>query len=240
MPDKSKTADGRHLERKKSYQQPFDKFWLSTSYGVFRARICLLRSRLCCCPFLAMNECFILFNRAYAIIHKVQAHFSNFHSIRTTAVIPTSFCVMTKTFKYSQIQDGSQRPSWKKMEIAIFQQLFVQLERCIHHMTFLCKDVPFGGYIDTAAQIWIGVFKPNVQIIQTFVLTKLLQRFKPILQNHKDIHVLFTGGRKMYPTNLRWRIATILKKKDKLLYFSNILTTFDKTLRSDAYWPCKL
>jgi len=54
------------------------------------------------------------------------------------------------------------------------------------------KDVPFGGFVDTAPHFggeiprkpqfsgaWIGVFKPNGQNIESFMLSKLLHRFQP-------------------------------------------------------------
>jgi len=51
------------------------------------------------------------------------------------------------------------------------------------------KDVPFGGFIDIAPHFrgeiprnfgaWIGVFKPNWQNIESFMLSKLLHRFQP-------------------------------------------------------------
>ena len=55
------------------------------------------------------------------------------------------------------------------------------------------KDVPFGGFIDIASHFggkippknpqyigaWIGVFKPNGQNIESFILSKLLHRFQP-------------------------------------------------------------
>jgi len=56
---------------------------------------------------------------------------------------------------------------------------------------FQCKDVPFNGFVDIAPYFGggmppnpisgagIGVFKQNVQNIQTFVLSKPLQRFQP-------------------------------------------------------------
>ena len=49
------------------------------------------------------------------------------------------------------------------------------------------KDVPFGGFVDIAPHFggeitpifgaWIGVFKPNGQNIESFMLSKLLHRF---------------------------------------------------------------
>jgi len=54
------------------------------------------------------------------------------------------------------------------------------------------KDVPFGGFVDIASHFggeippkkpifgaWIGVFKPNGQNIESFMLSKLLHRFQP-------------------------------------------------------------
>jgi len=54
------------------------------------------------------------------------------------------------------------------------------------------KDVPFGGFVDIAPHFgreippktpifgaWIGVFKPNGQNIESFMLSKLLHRFQP-------------------------------------------------------------
>jgi len=41
-------------------------------------------------------------------------------------------------------------------------------------------DAPFGGFVDIKPQFWgvrIGVFKPNGQNIESFVLSKLLHRF---------------------------------------------------------------
>ena len=55
------------------------------------------------------------------------------------------------------------------------------------------KDVPFGGFVDIAPHYWgwnppktpifgawIGVFKPNGQNIESFMLSELLHRFQPI------------------------------------------------------------
>ena len=55
------------------------------------------------------------------------------------------------------------------------------------------NDVPFGDFVDTAPHFggeiprkpqllgrdWIGVFKPNVQNIESFMLSKLLHRLQP-------------------------------------------------------------
>ena len=54
------------------------------------------------------------------------------------------------------------------------------------------KDVPFGGFVDIASHFggeippktpilgaWIGVFKPNGQNIESFMLSKLMHRFQP-------------------------------------------------------------
>ena len=56
----------------------------------------------------------------------------------------------------------------------------------------LRKDVPFGGFVDIASHFkgeippktqilgaWIGVFKPNGQNIESFMLSKLINRFQP-------------------------------------------------------------
>jgi len=43
-----------------------------------------------------------------------------------------------------------------------------------------------------------------------------------ILQNDKDLPLLFAGGPKMYPTNPRWRMVAILKK----MINRNISATF--------------
>ena len=53
------------------------------------------------------------------------------------------------------------------------------------------KDVPFGGSVGIASHFggevppktilgaWIGVFKPNGQNIESFMLSKLMHRFQP-------------------------------------------------------------
>jgi len=58
-------------------------------------------------------------NRHFQAKH---AKYSNCHVIKTTAAIPTKFCTVIKTSKYSSqmvpkcapLQDGGQPPSWKK------------------------------------------------------------------------------------------------------------------------------
>ena len=55
-----------------------------------------------------------------------------------------------------------------------------------------CKGVPFGGFIDTAPHFvgeillklpilgtWIGLFKPNGQNMECFILSKLRHPFQP-------------------------------------------------------------
>ena len=61
---------------------------------------------------------------------------------------------------------------------------------CMSYNVFLRKDVPFGGPVATPQlgdQIpktpilgaSIGFFKPNMQYIETCILSKLLHRFQP-------------------------------------------------------------
>jgi len=133
-----------------------------------------------------------------------RAKYSNFSVIKITAVTPTKFCTMIKTSKYplrvvskcaTQIQDGGWPPSWKKLKkIVISQQPFDRFWRSVRHYdVFLCKDVPFRGHVDITSPYlvvihipmnshfgaWIGLFKPNEQNVQTFILSKLQQRFQP-------------------------------------------------------------
>ena len=71
-----------------------------------------------------------------------------------------------------------------------------------------CKDVPFGvsrycspfwGCNTPKIQFlgaWIGVFKPNVQNIESFMLSKLLHRFQP----NFALWVVIVGG----PNHAQW------------------------------------
>ena len=85
----------------------------------------------------------------------------------------------------------------------------------------------FGGFVDTAPyfggeiprrpetpNFWalIGVYKPNGQNIESFMLSKLLIDFNEILHNDRDHQELVVGGPNRRPTNPRWRTAAILKK----------------------------
>ena len=66
---------------------------------------------------------------------------------------------------------------------------------------------PFWGWNPPKTPIfgaWIGVFKPNGQNIESFMLSKLLHPF-----HHQEVVV---GGPSRRPTNPRWRTAAILKK----------------------------
>jgi len=56
------------------------------------------------------------------------------------------------------------------------------------------------------------------------------------LHNDQDHQILVVGRPKICPTNPKWRTAAMLKKMDKLLYFSNGSTDFYEILHADAYW----
>jgi len=114
--------------------------------------------------------------------------------------------------------------SWDHAQPAL---LDVSWQFVCYFDAFPCKDVhlwvtfiftSFCGSVAPKTHIWgwIGIFKPNKQNIQTFIL---LQWFK-MLHSDKGHQVLFVDGLKLSPTNQR-------KKKWKLLYLSNNLTDFD-------------
>jgi len=65
----------------------------------------------------------------------------------------------------------------------------------------------------TSLGAWIGVFKPNGQNIESFILSKLLHQFQQVLQNDRDYQVFNVGYPNTRPTNPKWRTAAILRKK---------------------------
>jgi len=58
-------------------------------------------------------------------------------------------------------------------------------------------------------------FQAKSENFTTFMLSKLLHRFQPILQNDKDNQVLFVGGPNLRQMNQQCRTATILQLADK-------------------------
>jgi len=58
-----------------------------------------------------------------------------------------------------------------------------------------------------------------------------------ILKSDKDHQILVMGLPKIWSINPKWRTAAILKKMDKLLYFSNSSADFYEILYADTYWP---
>jgi len=81
--------------------------------------------------------------------------------------------------------------------------------------------------------VWIGVFKPNVQNIESFMLSKLLHRFQP----NFALWVVIVGG----PNHAQWiqngRRPPFWKKNVKLPYFCNHLMDFDEIWQDDTYCP---
>ena len=121
---------------------------------------------------------------------------------QTTAAILTQFCIVIKTYRYSlwvvpkcapEIQDGGRQPLKKMKKNVISATVAPISTTCASYDVFPCIDVPLGGlgwYCSLhRGQIpppkknhfgaWIGDFQPNAQIIQSFVLSKLLQQFQP-------------------------------------------------------------
>jgi len=86
------------------------------------------------------------------------------------------------------------------------------------------KDVPFGVSLTLLPILgvkypqnpifgaWIGVFKPNVQNIESFMLRNYCIDFSEILHNDRDHQDLLVGCPNRRPTNPRWRTAAISKK----------------------------
>jgi len=82
---------------------------------------------------------------------------------------------------------------------------------CILGYTLILLSI-YGSYRPKTPNFgaWIGIFLPNVQNIQIFILQKLLNGFQP--KDDKDLQVLM-GGPKMCHINPRWRTAAILKNR---------------------------
>jgi len=55
-----------------------------------------------------------------------------------------------------------------------------------------------------------------------------------ILQNNKDLQVLFIDGSKMYPHMSKMAVTCHLEEDYKLLYISNLLTNFAEICYSDT------
>ena len=134
------------------------------------------------------------------------------------------------------------------------------------------KDVPFGGLVDTAPHFWgkssenpifgawIGVFKPNGQNIESFMLSKLLHRFQP---NFAQRWRPSSGSRKiaisLQPCDrFWWNLAHIgslqgIVSKNSNFWKSNMAAAailkitkiaispqlFDRSLRNLVWW-CKM
>ena len=177
-------------------------------------------------------------NRRFQSKH---ATYSNFCILKTIAAIPTKFYTVIKTSKYSsqvvakyapQIPDDRWPPSWKK--IVISQQPFHTFWWSICDMMFPHKDVPFGGWVNTAPHL-VGQI-PKTCIMGVWIgFYQYCSDSNQVLQNNKDLQLLFTVVTKCtwQLQNGRW---TPSWKNDKLQYLSNILTDIDEILHSDIYW----
>ena len=83
---------------------------------------------------------------------------------------------------------------------------------------------------------WRGVFKPNTQNIKTFILSKVLQRFKPdIAQRYRPPSSL--RGSSQYTPDISKMAEAAILKIVKSPYLSNRLTDFDEIWHADADWP---
>jgi len=85
----------------------------------------------------------------------------------------------------------------------------------------------------TSLGAWIGVFKPNGQNIESFILSKLLHQFQQVLQNDRDYQVFNVGYPNTRPTNPKWRTAAILRKK---LLNRHIFATVDRFRWNLTLW----
>ena len=85
---------------------------------------------------------------------------------------------------------------------------------CIPRAIKIQKLIIFPYFYPQTAQpntsVNRGVFRPNVQNIQTFVLSKRLMRLQQILHSDKEHKILVVP--KICPTDPKWRTAAILKK----------------------------
>ena len=98
---------------------------------------------------------------------------------------------------------------------------------------------PFWGVISPKTPNFgnrIGVFKPNGQNIECFILSKLLQ-FQPNFAQRQRPPSRHHGCPNTCPTNPRWWTSAILKKNVKLPYLCNCLTDFDEIWHNDAHLP---
>jgi len=74
----------------------------------------------------------------------------------------------------------------------------------------------------------IGLLKLNAQNIQTFILSKPLQWFRPnFAQWYRPPNTVKTGHPKLRSTSPRWWTVAILKIIDKSISLSNHITDFD-------------
>jgi len=78
---------------------------------------------------------------------------------------------------------------------------------------------------------------PNAQNIKTFILSKVLQRFKPNLAQRYRPPSSLRESSQYTPDKSKMADAAILKKTVKSPYLRNRLTDFDEIWHNDVDWP---